>query len=603
MSEKNLTGILFYHPGNGRVSRLNFGEIMQYSDSFNHVAIVWDSQKIPFWDKNFLESQIQEFGLKRLVIAGYETGMVKPFIASVFSNLDIPVENIFLADFKEHGALESNDTELAKAIVACAILNVPFLDAAKPDDSEVIPDTLVIGGGIAGIQASLEIANANQKVYLVEKTGTIGGHMAMFDKTFPTLDCAACILTPKMVDVGQHSNINLMTYSEVKSVEGTPGNCKVKILKKARRVNITKCIGCGTCSEKCPSKTYSEFDAGTTLRKAIYIPFPQAVPNKYLIDAESCRYIQGEKCGVCVKVCPVPDCIDLDAKDEVVEVTVGNIIVATGFKVFDAKRAEQFGYGKYPNVLTSLEFERLINAAGPTEGNITYRTKDKKGNWIFTPGADVPDSVAIIHCIGSRDENYNAYCSKVCCMYSLKLAHLVKEKLPDAEVYEHYIDMRAFGKGYEEFYERIKNEGINIIRGRTAKVESINGELMVRSEDVENGRLLEQKVEMVILAVGLEPNEDAKELAAMLEIHIDKYGWLNEIHQISNPVNTCKGGVAIAGVCQGPKDIPDTVAQASAAALRVLQSIINGKISNGRSSLSFSDIEKRAKKLTTIKDF
>ena len=293
----------------------------------------------------------------------------------------------------------------------------------------------------------------------------------------------------------------------------------------------------------------------------------------------------------------------LDAKDEVVEITVGNIIVATGFKVFDAKRAEQFGYGKHPNVITSLEFERLINAAGPTDGNITYRTKDKKGNWIFTIGADVPDSVAIIHCIGSRDENYNAYCSKVCCMYSLKLAHLVKEKLPDADVYEHYIDMRAFGKGYEEFYERIKNEGINIIRGRTASVESTNGELIVRSEDVENGRLLEQKVEMVILAVGLEPNNDAKELAAMLKIPVDKYGWMNEIHKISNPVNTCKGGVAIAGLCQGPKDIPDTVAQASAAALRVLQSILNGKISNGRSSLSFLDIEKRAKKLTTINDY
>ena len=339
------------------------------------------------------------------------------------------------------------------------------------------------------------------------------------------------------------------------------------------------------------------------MRKAIYIPFPQAVPNKYLIDAESCRHVQGKKCGVCVRVCPVNDCIDLDAKDEEIQITVGNIIVATGFKVFDAKRAEQYGYGKFPNVITSLEFERLINAAGPTGGNITFRTKDKKGNWVFTSGGDVPDSVAIIHCIGSRDENYNAYCSKVCCMYSLKLAHLVKEKLPDAEVYEHYIDMRAFGKGYEEFYERIKNEGINIIRGRTATVDSVNGNLVVRSEDIENSRLIEQKVEMVILAVGLEPNDDASELADLLNIHTDKYGWMNEIHQMSNPVNTCNGGVAIAGLCQGPKDIPDTVAQASAAALRVLQSIINGKISKGRCSLNLSDIEKNAKELTTIKDY
>ena len=603
MNEKNLTGILFYHPENGHISSLDFNKIIKYSGSFKHVAVVWDSAKFPMWDKNFLESQIQKYNLTRLIIAGYDTGMIKPFFARVFSNLGLSVENILLADFSEHRALEHDDIEHAKAITACAILNVPFLDAAIPDDVEVNPDTLVIGGGIAGIQASLEIANANQKVYLVEKTGTIGGHMAMFDKTFPTLDCAACILTPKMVDVGQHSNINLITYSEIKSVDGEAGNYKVKIRKKARRVDITKCIGCGICSEKCPGKASSEFDAGTTQRKAIYIPFPQAVPNKYLIDAESCRHVQGHKCGVCVKVCPVPDCIDLDAKDEEVEITVGNIIVATGFKVFDARRAEQFGYGKHPNVLTSLEFERLINAAGPTEGNITFRTKDKKGNPVFTTGGDTPDSVAIIHCIGSRDENYNAYCSKVCCMYSLKLAHLVKEKLPDAEVYEHYIDMRAFGKGYEEFYERIKNEGINIIRGRTAQVNATNGELILRSEDIENGRLLEQKVEMVILAVGLEPADDSKKLAKMLDIHVDKYGWLNEIHQMSNPVNTCKGGVAIAGLCQGPKDIPDTVAQASAAALRVLQSILNRKIPKGRSSLSLSDIEKRAKELTTIKNY
>ncbi|MDB4582314.1 CoB--CoM heterodisulfide reductase iron-sulfur subunit A family protein [Draconibacterium sp.] len=603
MSENNVTGIFFYHPGNGHASSLNFEDLMHYSGTFEYVAVVWDSAKFPMWDKKFLQSQIQKHNLNRLIIAGYDTGMVKPFFAKVFSDLQIPVANILLADFREHGALQTNNAGLAKAVVACKILNVPFEDAAKPVEIETCTDTLVIGGGIAGIQASLEIANAGQVVHLVEKTGTIGGHMAMFDKTFPTLDCAACILTPKMVEVGQHSNINLMTYSEVESVDGSPGCYKVKIRKKARRVDITKCIGCGTCSEKCPTKTFSEFDAGTTLRKAIYIPFPQAVPNKYLIDEENCRYVQEKKCGVCVKVCPVTDCINLDAKDEEVEITVGNIIVATGFKVFDAKRAEQFGYGRFPNVLTSLEFERLINAAGPTGGNITFRTKDKKGNWIFTTGADVPDSVAIIHCIGSRDENYNAYCSKVCCMYSLKLAHLVKEKLPDAEVYEHYIDMRAFGKGYEEFYERIRSEGINIIRGRTATVESINGELIIRSEDIENDRLIEQKVEMVILAVGLEPTDDVKKLAGMLGIHTDKYGWLSEIHQISDPVDTQVGGVAIAGLCQGPKDIPDTVAQASAAASRVLQSILNKKISKGRASLSFTEIEKKAKELTTIKDY
>ena len=228
----------------------------------------------------------------------------------------------------------------------------------------------------------LEIADSGNKVYLVERSGTIGGHMAMFDKTFPTLDCAACILTPKMVEVGQHSNIELLTMAEVTEISGTAGNFEVNIHQKARYVDITACIGCGICSEKCPQNSYSEFDAGTAMRKAIYIPFPQAVPNKYLIDAENCRYIQEEKCGVCQKVCPA-ECIDFNDVDKDLKVKAGNIIVATGFKTFDAGRIREFGYGRFPNVLTSLEFERLINAAGPTGGNIRFRTQDKKGNWIF----------------------------------------------------------------------------------------------------------------------------------------------------------------------------------------------------------------------------
>lgn len=440
---------------------------------------------------------------------------------------------------------------------------------------KVHPDTLVIGAGIAGIQTSLEIANAGNKVYLVERTGTIGGHMAMFDKTFPTLDCAACILTPKMVEVGQHKRIDLLTCSEVTEVNGSPGAFKVKIHKKARFVDQHLCIGCGSCAAKCPGKAPSEFDSGTTIRKAIYIPFPQAVPNKYLIDKDSCTYMQsdGKKCGVCVKFCPVNDCIDLHAKDEQLEIEVGNIVLATGFKTFDAKRVERFGYGKYPNVLTSLELERLINAGGPTEGKITFRTQDKKGNWLFKPDSDQPQKVAIIHCIGSRDENHNAYCSKVCCMYSLKLAHLVKEKLPEATVNEYFIDMRAFGKGYEEFYQRIKNEGIQMIRGKTAKIEEKDNVLVLRSEDMLNNKLIEQAADMVILAVGLEPSDGVRKLAAMLHIKLDKYGWLQELNSLLDPVGTIKQGVTIAGVCQGPKDIPDTVAQASAAAARVLQSI------------------------------
>jgi heterodisulfide reductase subunit A len=322
----------------------------------------------------------------------------------------------------------------------------------------------------------------------------------------------------------------------------------------------------------------SEFDSGTTLRKAIYIPFPQAVPNKYLIDPEHCTYVENGKCGVCAKVCPVPDCINLDEEDHEVEFTVGNIILATGFKPFDATRIEQYGYGKYPNVLTSLEFERLLNASGPTGGSIRYRSVDKKGNKVFTSDSPEPSSIAFIHCIGSRDHHYNKYCSRVCCMYSLKMAHLAAEKLPSAQIFEYYIDMRAFGKGYEEFYERVKKENIHIQRGKAARVLPAGDKLFIRTEDIEGQKIMLQEVDMVVLAVALEPNTGVDWLSDMLGVPVDEYGWYVESIYLNNPVDTHKPGIHIAGTCQGPKDIPDTVAQASAAASRVIQSILRGTI-------------------------
>jgi heterodisulfide reductase subunit A2 len=449
------------------------------------------------------------------------------------------------------------------------------LTGAEDRARKVRPETVVIGGGIAGIQAALDIAAAGEKVYLVEKSGTIGGHMAMFDKTFPTLDCAACILTPKMVEVGQHTGIELLTLSEVTAVSGEPGNFTVSIERKARQVKEADCIGCGLCAEKCPKSVPSEFDAGTGFRKAAYIPFPQAVPNKYLIDRENCLYAKNGKCKLCVQACPA-DCIDLDQPDETVTVEVGNIIVAVGFQTFDAANAENFGYGRFDNVLNSLEFERLVNAAGPTGGTFTMATRDKRKRRVFLPESPVPERVAIIHCVGSRDCNHNEWCSRVCCMYSLKFAHLVKEKLPDCEVFEFYIDMRAFGKGYEEFYDRIRDEGVHVVRGRTATVEGSGDKLKLRTEDIVNGRLLDQELDMVILSVGLEPIAQAKQLAQLLGIPADKNNWFVEDWLDGAPTQTSNPGIHLAGACQGPKDIPDTVAQASAAAARVLQSIMEG---------------------------
>jgi heterodisulfide reductase subunit A len=600
MTEKKSTGIFFCDEQNGHSDAVSVSEVAEYIKKMPDVAVIWDTTSLPIADVKKVAEKIKAGNLNRMVIAGNMPGFVKNVFTKAMSLAGNNPADVVLAGFREHGAYLRSDTDRAKAIVTAAVYGVPFELASLTVEVDACPDTLVIGGGIAGIQASLEIAGSGNKVFLVERTGTIGGYMATFDKTFPTLDCAACILTPKMVEVGQNPNIELMTYCEVQDVKGAPGGYKVKVLKKARRVNLSLCIGCGNCTNVCPVQVPSEFDAGTTMRKSIYIPFPQAVPNKYLIEAESCRYVKEKKCGACVKACPVTGCINLEEQDEVVEITLGNIIVATGFKPFDATRIEQFGYGKYPNVLTSLEFERLVNASGATGGAIKFRTQNKKGNWIFTPETGEPKSVAFIHCVGSRDVHYNKYCSRVCCMYSLKLAHLVQEKLPNAQVYEYYIDMRAFGKGYEEFYKRIQHEGVHIVRGRTAKIEEKDGQLLLRTEDILNGKILEQNIDMVVLSVGLEPRQDALKLSQMLGITASEEGWFNEKNSNSDPVGTLCGGITIAGVCSGPKDIPDTVAQASAAAAKVMQSIIKGKVRKNIKDLSLVEMELQAKEFSTI---
>lgn len=591
MHKKSITGIYFYFHQNGYHQTIDLLEIEAFARTQQDVYIIGNSLKNPAILPGFFKSQIQSLKIEKIILVGYEPGWVKTLIAKEAIDCGLSEEDIHLLSLDELGAFEEKDINLVKAKLFALLNPTAVKKLPKGKFPVKNQDTMVIGGGIAGIQAALEVANSGYKVYLLERTATIGGHMAMFDKTFPTLDCAACILTPKMVEIGQHPNIELLTYSKLKNVSGIPGNFQVSVLKRARRVDLSACIGCGICAEKCPGKAPSEFDAGTTMRKAIYIPFPQAVPNKYVIDEDSCRYVQNGKCGVCVKVCPA-DAINLDEKDHIEEMSVGQIIVATGFKAFDAAAMENFGYGKYPNVLTSLEFERLINAAGPTGGNITFRIQDKKKNWVFTQGSGEPESVAIIHCVGSRDHNHHPYCSKVCCMYSLKLAHLVKEKLPEARVSEYYIDMRAFGKGYEAFYERIRSEGVNMIRGRTAKItETDEQQLLLRTEDIEHKRILEEKVDMVILSVGLEPADKSPDLAEKLGLEQDQNGWFSAVNNHADPSASGIPGIAIAGVCHGPKDIPDSVAQASAAAAQIIRNLLKNSIPADPRSISLDELE------------
>jgi len=369
-----------------------------------------------------------------------------------------------------------------------------------------------------------------------------------------------------MMDAGRHPNITLLTYSEVEEISGYVGNFNVRIRKRARSVKEDLCTGCGTCEEKCPTKVLDEvFEVGLGKRKAIYRPFAQAIPNIPVIDREHCLFFTKGRCKLCEKVCPT-GAIDYTQEDTILEVQVGNIILATGYDVFDARRISAYGYGRYPNVFTSLEVERMLSGAGPTGGRILLRD-----------GETEPESIAIIHCVGSRDENYHPYCSKVCCMYSLKLAHLVHGKT-GARIYECYIDMRAGGKAYEEFYKRLQEEGVVFINGRPAEVLREDGRLAVYVEDKALGRQVRIPVDMVILSVGLEPRHDAREVARMFGISTDADGWFKEKHPKLDPVATMTEGVFIAGCAQGPKDIPESVAQGAAAAARVLSLIRQGEV-------------------------
>ena len=599
-------GVYICQSGTGDPEAVNLHAISAYAANLPGVEVVTDLGLMPKIDPEAMGRELRLKGVDRVVVAGDSPGYFKPAFTRALALAGGDPTEVRLASFRGHGASTGIASARAKSVLACAVLGVPFALAATPDSTPVHPTTVVVGGGVAGIQAALEIADADKHVVLVEKMGTIGGHMAMFDKTFPTLDCAACILTPKMVAVGQHDQIDLMTYSEVEKIEGTPGAYTVTVRKKARRVDVDACVVCHMCADVCPVKVPSEFDVGIATRKSAYLPFPQAVPNAYLIDEESCLYVQsdGKRCGSCAKKCP-KECIDLEAQDELIEIPAGSIIIATGYDVYEAAKVERYGYGVLPNVMTALEFERLTNASGPTGGRIVTKTKVfnkklKADEWVVDPEGPAPKAVAIIHCVGSRDAQHNKYCSRVCCMYSLKFAHLVREKLPDAECFEFYIDMRAFGKGYEEFAERIRDEGTAVVRGRTARITESDGRMIVKGEDILTERVIEHPVDLVLLAVGLVPAKGNAHLAEMLRIECDDDGWFSELDYNSDPTDTERGGVYVAGACQAPKDIPDTVAQASAVAAGVLKAIVSGKGVDSHATLSLEQIEARARNLVEV---
>ena len=425
---------------------------------------------------------------------------------------------------------------------------------------------LIVGGGIAGIQASLDLANRGTKVYLVEKTPSIGGRMAQLDKTFPTLDCSICILAPKMIECFRHPNINLLTYSEVGQVKGEAGDFTVKLLKKPRYVEASKCTGCGTCMEKCPVKIPNEFDMGLGNRKAIYMPFKQAVPLVATIDKEHCLYFQKGICRVCEKVCP-SKAVKFDQISEESTVNVSSIILATGFDVFNPSAMSEYGYGRFKNVIQSMEFERIISASGPTDGHLVRPSDGKE-----------PENIVFVQCVGSRSQHGEfPFCSSVCCVYATKESILTKEHSPETDVYIMYIDMRAVGKGFQEFVDRAKEQyGIKYIKAHPGGIaEDPNTKnLQIHYEEIVTGEMKKLDAGMVVLCPALIPKEDNKKLAEATGLELDNYGFFKSKNSLTAPVDTNVPGIYICGYCQGPKDIPESVAQASGAAARAAETLM-----------------------------
>jgi len=578
MSEK--VGVYICHCGTNIANTVDVEEVARWAGTQSNVEVSRDNKFMcSSLGQELIEEDIKEKGLTRVVVASCSPHMHEKTFRGACERAGLNPFLFEMANIREHDSWTTDDRDAATlkamALVKGAVERVIWQQPLDPLPVEINPNTLVVGGGITGISAALELANAGNHVYLVEREPSIGGHMAQLDKTFPTLDCSACILTPKMVDVGQHPNITLLTYSEVEEVGGHLGHFDVKVRKKARHVDEEHCTGCGICIEKCPFKVVDEvFEAGLGTRKVIYRPFPQAVPKYPVIDTENCVYFQRGKCKACQIFCPTtPNSIDFEQEDEILDLEVGNIILATGYDLFDCTRIPQYGYKRFDNVFTSLEFERLVNASGPTSGKIVLRDMETK-----------PKTIAIVHCVGSRDENYHRYCSNVCCMYSLKFAHLVHERLPDAEVYNCYIDIRTPGKGYEEFYNRLLEEGTHFIRGKVAEVTDIartdeeEGKLIVQVADTLIGKQRRIPVDMVILSPAIEARSDSKEVSLRFGMGCDFEGFFVERHPKLDPVATMTDGIFIAGACQGPKDVPASVAQGAAASARVASLISQGTV-------------------------
>lgn len=507
---------------------------------------------------------IREYSLNRVVVASCTPRMHESTFRNCVAQAGLNPYLFEMASIREHCSwvhLHDREaaTDKAKDIVKIAVSRARLLQPQEETKIPITDKALVIGGGVAGIQAALDLADAGHQVYLVEKAASVGGIMAQLDKTFPTMDCSICVLGPKMMDVGRHQQITLMTYSQIEAISGYVGNFTVRVRKKARYVDETVCNSCGRCAEVCPVVVPDEFQQGFSSRKAAYIPFPQAVPSSYLIDMEHCLGNSPITCGKCVDVCE-KDCIDLNMQDELVDIDVGVIIVATGMDVYDPTALDEYGYTRFENVITTMEFERLICGGGPTEGKLV-RPSDYQ----------VPKRIGFIQCVGSRTEDKGyPYCSNVCCMNTIKDSLLINEHYPDTEVFVFYMDIRAYGKGFEDLYRRSKEEGVHYIRGLPGEVieDPDTKNLIIRVENTTTCLVEEHELDMVVLSVGLKPSDDLKHLTGIINISQTADGFVMEAHPKLRPVDAPTPGIFFAGSVEAPKDIKDSVTQAGAAVAR-----------------------------------
>ena len=559
-------GVFICHCGENNGATIDCEKVAAEAAKFDGVAFATD-YKYMCSDpgQSLIRKAIEEQKLDGVVVAACSPRMHEPTFRRACSEAGLNPYLCEMANLRElcSWVHEKGEPTTAKAIdiVRGLVEKVKRNKPLKPIEVPITKKALVIGGGIAGIQAALDIANCGHQVILVEKEPSIGGHMSQLSETFPTLDCSQCILTPRMVEVAQHPNIKLYTYAELEHLDGFIGNFKATIRLKAKSVDEKICTGCGLCTTKCPQKRIpSEFNAGLGLRTAIYVPFPQAVPNKPVIDKKHCNYYKRGKCKICEKTCPT-GAICFDKEDEFVTEDIGAVVVATGFNVLGTEFFPEYGYGRYKDVITGLQFERLASASGPTSGEIR-RPSD----------GTMPKKIVFIACAGSRDPAKGIhYCSKICCMYTAKHAMLYQHKVHGGESYVFYMDIRAAGKNYEEFVRRaIEDDGVNYVRGRVARVYEKDGKLIVKGVDTLMGaKPVEIEADMVVLATAGVSNEGAEELAQRLHVSYDPYKFFAEAHPKLKPVETNTAGIYVAGACQAPRDIPETVSMASGAAAKV----------------------------------